>query len=135
MPATRLKDALAKYQSISSDQLAQKQAVPPQKNRRVSSPGQLRALHLATKFSDQNRKLIYLSLCKNIHPTIIDLAESFVSDAAARNKGALFMWKIKQIKLEWQKAGKNWKNPLKPKKSPKSSKQKTQAQPTSLRVK
>ena len=127
-----LKKALARYQSNPPDQSTRTQVTLPQKNPYISNPNQLRALQLSTKFADQDHKLLYLNICKNVHPTIIDLAESFVSDATAQNKGALFMWKIKQIKLEWQKAGKSWKNPNKPPPKKNSPKKPKKLQPSSL---
>lgn len=83
-------------------------------NRYISQPHQLRALQLTQKFQDPTHKLQYLNLCKSVHPTIIDQAESFVSDANANNQAALFMWKVKQIKTEWQDKNKDWRNPDKP---------------------
>jgi len=155
MSSDRFKAALAKYQVDLSSQVsvAKSQSVksaqdssfadsttdsklsasplpyqvkPPKKNPYISNPNQLRALQLSSKFGDQDHKILYLNLCKNVHPTIIDQAESFVSDASAHNKGALFMWRVKKIKQEWQEAGKNWRNPHKlppkPKRKPRLKK-------------
>lgn len=99
----------------------------PKKNPYISHPHQLRALQLSQKFNDPDHKIQYLNLCKSIHPTIIDQAESFVSDANANNKAALFMWKVKQIKLDWISQKKDWhhpdrsKNPSETHRSPSSS--------------
>lgn len=91
-------------------------ALPPvaPKNPYISHPHQLRALQLAEKFNDQENKIQYLKLTKSLNPALIDLAESFVSDANANNKAALFMWKVKQIKQEWQAQNKNWRHPHPP---------------------
>lgn len=128
----KFKTALDRYKNQDSSAIA-----VPEKNRYISHQHQLRALELASKYDDLDHKIYYLNLCKKIHPTIIDQADSFVSDANADHKGKLFMWKIKQLKSEWQAAGKDWHNPQptptktkKTKKSPKSKKTKPSSPPT-----
>ena len=39
-------------------------------------------------------------MAKTEHRAILEKALSFVSDSKATNKGALFMWKVKQLKDE-----------------------------------
>ena len=78
-------------------------------NQYISKQTQLRALQLARQFNDEEHKIQYLNLCKNVSEVIIEQAASFVTDATARKQGALFMWKVKQIKTQWEQAGKNWR--------------------------
>ena len=106
--------------SRTQKQLSGPQSLTPKKSLSISQkncitqPHQLRALQLAKTFGDEKNKIQYLNLCKSVHPAIIDQAYSFVADANAQNKAALFMWKIKQIKNNWIDQGKNWHNPDKP---------------------
>ncbi len=76
-------------------------------NKYVSTPEQERALQLCEILDDKSHKELYLSLCKRTRKEIIDEALSFVIDAQARSKAKLFSWKIKQIRQNWIKAGKN----------------------------
>ncbi len=124
MSAERLQDALAKYQQI---------VTQPEKNPYVSTPEQLRALQLATLYDDQDHKIRYLNLCRRTHPAIIEQAASFVADAQAHNKGALFMWKVKEIRAQWEKQGKDCRHPS-PKAPPKktSSRRSKRIVPASL---
>ncbi|MCL2110271.1 hypothetical protein FWH30_01680 [Microgenomates group bacterium] len=83
---------------------------PPVKiNKHIQNPIQLRALQLADKFSDRKNKVMYLNVCKTLSDVLIDQAEQFATDAPTDTKGALFMWKIKQLRSEYQKAGKNFR--------------------------
>ena len=76
-------------------------------NKFVSTPEQLQALRLCQELGDPDHKNIYLHLCKYTAPGLIEEALSFVRDAQARDKGKLFCWKVKQLRLAWQAAGKN----------------------------
>ncbi len=78
-----------------------------EKNRYICKPEQLLALRVTKALDDQEHKELYLRLCKYTQEAIIEQALSFVSDAKANNKGKLFLWKVKQIKNEWLKNGKN----------------------------
>jgi hypothetical protein len=49
---------------------------------------------------DPQHVSLYIKLAKTIDRQILDEAYTFVVDAHARNKVALFMWKIKKIKEE-----------------------------------
>lgn len=79
-------------------------------NKRVSTKEQLRALQIARELSDEKSKEIYLSLCKRFQEGVIEEALRFVIDSQAQSKAKLFMWKVKQLRQEWQAVG---KNPLK----------------------
>ena len=76
-------------------------------NRYVSTPEQLLALRLCRELNDEAHKTLYLHLCKHTRPELIEAALRFVSDANAHSKGKLFSWKIKQLRAQWRKEGKN----------------------------
>lgn len=64
----------------------------------VSREFQTFAIHLATKLGDERRKSLYMKLAKTIPRAILEEALRFVIDANARNRAALFMWKLKELK-------------------------------------
>lgn len=53
---------------------------------------------LAQELDDLEHKSLYIKMAKEEKRELLERALSFVSDAQAKNKGALFMWKIQQIK-------------------------------------
>jgi hypothetical protein len=85
-------------------------------NRYVSTPEQLLALKLAKQLGDEKHKALYLRLCKYVQTRLIEEALSFVSDAQARDKGKLFLWKVKQLRQEWQEAGRDPRRVIKERK-------------------
>lgn len=70
----------------------------PQKDKYVSREFQSYGIHLAEELDDYKHRSLYIKLAKTVHRSILEKALSFVVDSDARNKGALFMWKIKQLK-------------------------------------
>lgn len=58
---------------------------------------------LARELDDLEHKSLYIKMAKEEERALLERARSFVIDAQAKNKGALFMWKIKQIKEERRK--------------------------------
>jgi len=88
------------------------------KNKRMQSIGQILAnydykeqkkyisrefqdygLRLAKELDDESHKSLYIKLAKTTPRKILEEARIFVKDAyKVRNKGRLFMWKIKEIK-------------------------------------
>lgn len=74
-------------------------AVQPANNR-VTQEFQLYALELAQKLDDMPHKALYMRMAKKYPRPLLDRALSFVSDSTARNKGALFMWKVKELRSE-----------------------------------
>lgn len=76
------------------------QKFDPASDKYVSREFQSFGLHLAESLNDTKHKSLYIKLAKTTHRSILEKALSFVSDSTARNKGALFMWKLKQIKDE-----------------------------------
>jgi hypothetical protein len=55
---------------------------------------------LAEKLGDPTHVSLYIKLAQTVDRQILEKAWSFVADANARNKVALFMWKMKKLKEE-----------------------------------
>jgi hypothetical protein len=80
----------------------------PRTDKYVSREFQTFGLHLADVLDDYKHKSLYIKLAKNTHRSILEAALSFTTDSRAKNKGALFMWKLKELKaLEKNKSGKS----------------------------
>ena len=69
----------------------------PLKDRYISREYQAFGVHLAQKLQDERRKSLYIKLAKTLHRPILEEALRYVSDSKARNKAALFMWKLKEL--------------------------------------
>ncbi|OGK19322.1 hypothetical protein A3G67_00255 [Candidatus Roizmanbacteria bacterium RIFCSPLOWO2_12_FULL_40_12] len=69
----------------------------PLEDRYVSREFQAYGVHLAEKLGDGKHKSMYIKFAKTIPRPILDKAYRFVSDANAKNKAALFMWKLKEL--------------------------------------
>lgn len=72
----------------------------PVRDKYISRDFQSFGIHLAEELDDYKHRGLYIKLAKTVHRSILEKALSFVSDSNAKNKGALFMWKLKQIKEE-----------------------------------
>ncbi len=53
---------------------------------------------LAVQLDDLKHKSLYMKLAKETDRGLLEQALSFVTDAAARSKAKLFMWKVKELK-------------------------------------
>ncbi len=71
---------------------------PVDRNKFVSREFQDYGYRLAEEFSDMAHKSLYIRLAKTVDRALLEKARSFVSDSNAHNKGALFMWKLKELK-------------------------------------
>lgn len=69
----------------------------PVEDKYLSREFQSFGLHLAQKLEDTRRKSLYMKLAKTLPRAVLEEALRFVVDSRARNKGALFMWKLKQL--------------------------------------
>lgn len=78
----------------------------PAEDKYISREFQSFGMHLAEELDDYKHRSLYIKLAKTTHRSILEKALSFVSDSNAKNKGALFMWKLKQIKSEGKEKGK-----------------------------
>ena len=70
----------------------------PTEDKYISREFQSFGVHLAEELNDYKHKSLYIKMAKTVHRAILEKALSFVSDSNAKNKGALFMWKVKQLK-------------------------------------
>ncbi len=55
---------------------------------------------LAMELGDPAHKSLYIRLAKNEDRKLLERARAFVIDSGARSKGALFMWKLQELKKE-----------------------------------
>ncbi|HUD43955.1 MAG TPA: hypothetical protein VMR41_00225 [Patescibacteria group bacterium] len=69
----------------------------------VSREFQTFALHLAESLDDYKHKSLYMKLAKTVNRAILEKALSFSIDSNAKNKGALFMWKLAELKKSQKK--------------------------------
>jgi hypothetical protein len=69
----------------------------PLQDKYISREFQAYGIYLAEKLNDHRRKALYIKLAKQIHRSVLDQALRFVLDSNARNKAALFMWKLKEM--------------------------------------
>ena len=71
---------------------------PVDKNKFVSREWQDYGYRLAAELSDLKHKSLYMKLAKTVERARLEQAKRFVIDSQADNKGALFMWKLKQLR-------------------------------------
>lgn len=72
----------------------------PLTDKYVSREFQQFGIHLAEELDDYKRRGLYIKMAKTIHRSILEKALSFVSDSNAKNKAALFMWKVKELRAK-----------------------------------
>ena len=70
----------------------------PTVDKYVSREFQTFGLHLTESLNDYKHKGLYMKLAKTVHRSILEQALSFAIDSNADNKGALFMWKLKELR-------------------------------------
>ena len=70
----------------------------PAKDKYVSREFQSYGIHLAETLDDYKHRGLYIRLSKTTPRALLEKALSFVVDSNAKNKGALFMWKLKLLK-------------------------------------
>lgn len=70
----------------------------PATDKYVSREFQTFGLHLTESLNDYKHKGLYMKLAKTVHRALLERALSFVIDSKADNKGALFMWKLKELR-------------------------------------
>lgn len=63
----------------------------------VSREFQTYGIYLAEKLDDERHKPLYIKYAKTIPRPVLAEALRFVIDSNAKNKGALFMWKLKEM--------------------------------------
>ena len=70
----------------------------PTEDKYISREFQSFGIYLAEELNDYKHRGLYIKLAKTVHRAILEKALSFVSDSNAKNKGALFMWKLSQLR-------------------------------------
>lgn len=75
----------------------------PTEDKYISREFQSFGIHLSEELNDYKHRGLYIKLAKTVHRAILEKALSFVSDSSAKNKGALFMWKLKALREEAKK--------------------------------
>ena len=69
----------------------------PLKDKYVSREYQQFGVYLSEKLQDEKRKSLYIKFAKTLYRPLLEKALRFVVDSNARNKAALFMWKLKEL--------------------------------------
>ncbi len=75
----------------------------PTTDKYISREFQSFGIHLAEELDDYKHRGLYIKLAKTVHRSILEKALTFAVDSQADNKGALFMWKLKQLKGKSEK--------------------------------
>ncbi len=70
----------------------------PTTDKYISREFQSFGIHLAEELDDYKHRGLYIKLAKTVHRSILEKALSFAIDSTAKNKGALFMWKLKELR-------------------------------------
>ena len=72
----------------------------PLEDKYISREFQAYGIYLSETLGDYAHKALYIRLAKTVPRAILEKALSFVKDSNARNKGRLFMWKMKELRKE-----------------------------------
>lgn len=75
----------------------------PKVDKHISREFQSYGIHLAEQLDDYKHRGLFIKLAKTHPRSLLDKALSFCVDSNAKNKGALFMWKLKELKTEVNK--------------------------------
>lgn len=70
----------------------------PAEDKYISREFQSFGIYLTEQLDDYKHKSLYIKLAKTVHRSILEKALTYVKDANVDNKGALFMWKLKQLR-------------------------------------
>ena len=69
----------------------------PIEDKYISREFQTFGIYLTEKLQDPRRKALYIKMAKELPRPVLEQALRFVVDSKARSKGALFMWKLKEM--------------------------------------
>jgi len=69
----------------------------PLEDKYISREFQSYGVYLSEKLEDERRKSLYIKMSRDLPRVVLEQALRFVVDSKARSKGALFMWKLKQM--------------------------------------
>ena len=70
----------------------------PKVDKHISREFQSYGIHLAEELDDYKHRGLYIKLAKTHPRSLLEKALTFCVDSNAKNKGALFMWKLKELK-------------------------------------
>lgn len=72
----------------------------PVEDKYISREFQSFGIYMSEELHDYKHKSLYIKLAKTTNRALLERAMSYVKDAntTTPNKGALFMWKLKQLK-------------------------------------
>jgi hypothetical protein len=71
---------------------------PVDKNKFVTREYQDYGYRLAMELGDPKHKSLYIKMAKEMDRSLLEQVRRFVVDSNADSKGALFMWKLKELK-------------------------------------
>lgn len=71
---------------------------PVDKNKFITREYQDYGYRLAAELSDLSHKSLYIKLAKTVDRGVLEQCRRFVLDSNADSKGALFMWKLKELR-------------------------------------
>ncbi|OGG14829.1 hypothetical protein A2773_07045 [Candidatus Gottesmanbacteria bacterium RIFCSPHIGHO2_01_FULL_39_10] len=69
----------------------------PLEDKYISREFQSYGYYLSEKLNDMKHKSLYMRLAKTLPRSILEKALSYCMDAKSSRKGALFMWKLKEM--------------------------------------
>lgn len=69
----------------------------PTEDKYISREFQAYGVYLTEKLGDSRRKSLYMRFAKTLPRPALETALKFVVDSHAKNKAALFMWKLKEM--------------------------------------
>lgn len=72
----------------------------PLEDKYISREFQSYGIYLSEQLDDYKHRGLYIKLAQTTHRSILEKALSYVSDSSAKNKGALFMWKLQELKTQ-----------------------------------
>lgn len=87
----------------------------PLEDKYISREFQHFGYYLSEELNDLKHRSIYMKLAKTMPRALLEKALSYVKDAGVKRKGALFMWKLKQMGA-WNNSTKNKEQKTKNKK-------------------
>jgi len=70
----------------------------PKTDKHISREFQSYGIHLAEELDDYKHRGLFIKLAKTHPRALLEKAFSFAVDSKADNRGALFMWKLKELK-------------------------------------
>jgi hypothetical protein len=83
----------------------------PLEDKYISREFQSYGYYLCEQLNDMKHKSLYMRLAKTMPRAVLEKALSYVSDAKSKRKGALFMWKLKDLGA-WKKDDKEKKKDI-----------------------